>query len=139
MSASPNRIDPPVPHAPAFQKAPRGIGRLMPALRHSVGGLREAWEEAAFRDELAIAVFLLPLAYLIGKTWLETLLLWATLAIVLVVELLNSAIEAAIDRVGLEWHPLSKRAKDLGSAAVLVTIAMVGLSWIAALVYFFAD
>ena len=109
------------------------LARLGPALLHSLAGLRAGWDEAAFRQETAAALVLVPLAFWLGQGWLETALLCATVLLVLITELLNSAVEAAIDRIGLERHPLSKRAKDLGSAAVLLSLLLAGGVWLAAL------
>lgn len=110
-----------------------GLGRLWHALGYSLSGLRAAWDEKAFRQE-AIAFFaLLPLAFWLGRGWVETALLVGTLVIVLVVELLNTGIESAIDRIGPEWHELAKRAKDMGSAAVLLSLLLCAGVWAAAL------
>lgn len=79
------------------------------------------------------AIVLLPAAFVVGQDWLETAVLCAVVMLVLIVELLNSAIEAAIDRVGHEWHPLSKAAKDMGSAAVLLSLLLCGGTWVAAI------
>lgn len=80
---------------------------------------------------------MLPLAFWLGRTWVETALLAASVVLVLVVELLNTAVEAAIDRIGPEWHDLSKRAKDMGSAAVLLSLLLCLGIWVAALVHRF--
>ena len=115
------------------QKTRRGLRRVWHATLISLHGLREGWRETAFRQEVFITVLLFPAAFWVGRNWTETALLIAVLALVLIVELLNSGIEAAIDRVGLEWHSFSKKAKDLGSAAVLLSILLCGGVWIAAL------
>ncbi|PAT38262.1 diacylglycerol kinase [Vandammella animalimorsus] len=107
------------PHSPKT-----GLARLGPALRNSCHGLGAAWQEAAFRQELLLAAVLIPLAFWVGQGWLETAVLIALPVLVLLVEILNSAIEAVVDRIGPEWHPLSKKAKDLGSAAVLLALAL---------------
>lgn len=108
----------------------REIKRLISATGFSVQGLRHAWRgEAAFRFEVVVAVFLLPLALWLPVTTLERIVLVATVLLVLIIELLNSAVEAAIDRVGTEIHPLSARAKDLGSAAVFVALILVVFTW----------
>lgn len=108
-----------------------GIARIVAALRHSADGLMEAFRsEAAFRQELALCAVLIPLAVWLPVGGLERLLLIGSLIAVLVVELLNTAIEAVVDRVGLERHPLSKTAKDIGSAAVLLTLLMATGTWI---------
>ena len=102
-----------------------------------MSGLRTAWKEAAFRQEILMAMVLLPLAFLIGQTWLEVAMLGAVVMLVLIVEVLNSAIEAAIDRIGPEWHDLSRQAKDMGSAAVLLSLLLCAGVWIGALVHRF--
>lgn len=114
-----------------------GLTRLWHATGYSVAGLRAAWSEKAFRQEALLAIVLLPMAFWLGSNWLETALLLAVAVLVLVVELLNSGIEAAIDRFGGELHPLSKRAKDLGSAAVLLSLLLAGSVWALALLHRF--
>ena len=107
-----------------------GLKRILKATVHSMRGLSAAWRhESAFRQELAAIVVLLPVALWLGQSPLEKLLLVASLLLVLAVELLNSAVEAAIDRFGGEIHELSGRAKDLGSAAVFVSLVIVLLVW----------
>jgi diacylglycerol kinase (ATP) len=104
------------------------------AAAYSLAGLRAAYQgESAFRQEFWLAVVLVPLAFWLGRTWVEVALLAGTVLLVLIVELLNSAIEAAIDRISLDLHDLSKRAKDLGSAAVLLALLLTGGIWGAAL------
>ena len=115
------------------QKTRRGLNRVWHATLISLNGLKEGWREPAFRQEILFTVVMLPAAFWVGRTWVETALLIAVLTVVLIVELLNSGIEAAIDRVGPEWHSFSKMAKDLGSAAVLLSILLCGGVWIAAL------
>jgi len=110
-----------------------GLNRLWHAAGYSLQGLRAGWSEKAFRLEACWAVLLLPLACYIGSNWVEVALLAASVVLVLIVELLNSGIEAAIDRIGPEWHILSKRAKDMGSAAVLLSLLLCGGIWAAAL------
>ena len=110
-----------------------GIPRVIRATKFSVQGFAQAWtHEAAFRQELVLAAILTPVAIWLGQTILEQALLIAVLLLVLIVELFNSAIEAAIDRHGDEHHELSGRAKDMGSAAVFVSLAIVILVWGAA-------
>lgn len=104
------------------------------ATGYSLAGLRAGWNETAFRQESVAAVLMLPLAWWLGRTWVETALLAGSVILVLVVELLNTAVEAAIDRIGPEWHALSKRAKDMGSAAVLLSLLLTAGIWLAALV-----
>ena len=107
-----------------------GIMRAVRAARFSAQGFVHAWRhESAFRQELTLGVLLTPLALWLGQTALERVLLIACLLLVLIVELLNSAVEAAIDRVGDEHHELSGRAKDLGSAAVFLSLGLVLLVW----------
>ena len=111
------------------QKSRRGLNRIWHAFGYSLSGLRLAWHETAFRQEAIAAVFLVPLAFWIGQTWLEISLLTGAVLLVLVVELLNTGIESAIDRIGPEWHDLAKRAKDMGSAAVLLSLFWCTLVW----------
>lgn len=116
-------------------KKPTGISRIIKATRYSAEGIKAAWKhEAAFRQELlALAVFL-PLGLLLGQTGLERAVLIVSLMIVIVTELLNSAVEAVVDRIGQEVHPLSKRAKDMGSAAVFVSLVSVLITWVLILI-----
>jgi diacylglycerol kinase (ATP) len=114
-------------------KRRHGLARLWYALRHSFEGLRAGWAEKAFRLEAHLSLVLLPLAFWLGRSWVEVALLVGSVVAVLVVELLNTAVESAIDRVGPQWHALSKRAKDLGSAAVLLALLFCGGVWVAAL------
>ncbi len=116
------------------QKGRTGFSRIWHATGYSLAGLRAGWGEAAFRQEATAAVILLPLAFWLGRTWVEVSVLAATVVFVMVVELLNTAVETAIDRVGPEWHDLSKRAKDMGSAAVLLSLLLAFGVWTAALV-----
>ena len=120
-------IPPPHPH-----KQRTGLNRLWHATGYSLAGLRAGWREKAFRQEAVLAVLLLPLSCWLGRGWVETALLAATVVLVLITELLNSGLEAAIDRIGPELHDLSKRAKDLGSAAVLLTVLLCAGVWCAA-------
>ncbi|MCL1048876.1 diacylglycerol kinase [Shewanella abyssi] len=107
-----------------------GIKRVIRATGFSMQGLKLAWKhEAAFRQELILAVIMLPIALLVDVTTVERILLILGLFIVLIVELLNSAIEAVVDRIGDEIHPLSGQAKDIASAAVFMSLAFCGLSW----------
>lgn len=111
----------------------RGLARLWYATRHSVDGLRAGWHEPAFRQEALAAAVLLPAAYWLGRTWVEAALLIGVVVLLMVVELLNTAVESVVDRVGPEWHALSKRAKDMGSAAVLLALLLCAGVWGAAL------
>lgn len=96
----------------------------------SIHGLRAAWRrEAAFRQECVGALVLAPGAFLLAETFTQTALLLGSLGLVLVVELVNSAVEATVDRIGEEPHPLAGIAKDLGSAAVFASLAMAALTW----------
>ena len=107
-----------------------GVQRILNACRYSWAGLRAAWQhETAFRQELVAAVVLTPVAVWLAESRIEMVLLLATLWLVLLVELLNSAIEAVVDRHGEAHHPLAGRAKDLGSAAVLVSLSITALTW----------
>ena len=107
-----------------------GLGRILRATQFSVQGIAAAWKnEAAFRQELLLVLVLLPAAFWLGQTALERAVLIVSLFIVLIVELINSAIEAAIDRHGDEQHELSGRAKDMGSAAVFISLLLVVVVW----------
>ena len=106
------------------------IGRLIRALRFSYNGLRDALvDEAAFRQEAVLAVILIPVAVWLGEDNIERALMIGVLLVVLIVELLNTAVETAIDRIGSEYSDLSRKAKDLGSAAVFLSLALVVLVW----------
>lgn len=118
---------------PNPQKSRTGLNRVWHATRYSLEGLRAGWGETALRQEALAAVVLLPAAFWLGQTWVERSLLAGTVLLVLIVELLNTGIETAIDRIGLEWHDLSKRAKDMGSAAVLLSLLLCGVTWAGAL------
>jgi diacylglycerol kinase (ATP) len=119
--------------SPTAQKQRRGLARLLHATRYSIAGLRAGWREPAFKQEALLTLVLLPAAFWLGATWVETALLLAVWTAVLVVELLNTAVEAAIDRIGPEWHDLSKKAKDMGSAAVLLALTLAVAVWTLAL------
>ncbi|TBU89273.1 diacylglycerol kinase [Stutzerimonas kirkiae] len=111
-------------------KGRRGVVRILRAFGYSLAGLRAAFfGEAAFRQLLLLNLLLLPVAFLLDVSRAERALLVLVLLLTLAIELLNSAIEAVVDRVSLELHPLSKRAKDMGSAAQLVGLLMVALVW----------
>jgi diacylglycerol kinase (ATP) len=116
-------------------KGRTGIDRIVRAAGHSWSGLRLAYGgESAFRQETWLALALLPAAFWLGQGWVQVALLVGSVLLVLIVELLNSGIEAVVDRVSYEWHELSKRAKDLGSAAVMLALLLCGGIWLAALV-----
>lgn len=117
------------------QKARKGLSRVWHATGYSLAGLRAGWGEPAFRQEAIAAILLVPLAFWLGQSWVETALLVASVVFVMVVELLNTAVETAIDRIGPEWHDLSKRAKDMGSAAVLLSLLLCVGVWAAALLH----
>jgi diacylglycerol kinase (ATP) len=120
------------------QKLRSGLSRVWHAAGYSLAGLRAGWSETAFRQEALASFVLVPLAFWLGRSWVEVALLAGSVLILMAVELLNTAVEAAIDRIGLERHPLSKRAKDMGSAAVLLALLVAGGIWVAALVQRFA-
>ena len=111
------------------QKARKGLNRVWHALGYSVAGLRAGWHETAFRQEAIASILLLPTAFWLGNSWVECVLLAGTVVLVMIVELLNTGIETAIDRIGPEWHDLSKRAKDMGSAAVLLSLLLCAATW----------
>lgn len=111
------------------QKARRGLSRVWHAFGYSLAGLRAGWYETAFRQEAIASLVLLPAAFWLGGTWVETVLLAGTVILIMIVELLNTGIETAIDRIGPEWHDLSKRAKDMGSAAVLLSLLLCAGTW----------
>ena len=115
------------------QKTRTGLSRVFHAGGYSLQGLQAGWGETAFRQEAIAALILVPLAFWLGRSWVETALLAGSVLIVMIVELLNTGIETAIDRIGPEWHALSKRAKDMGSAAVLLSLLLCGGIWAAAL------
>jgi diacylglycerol kinase (ATP) len=115
------------------QKNRTGLSRVWHAFGYSLSGLKAGWHEAAFRQEAIGSFVLLPLAFFVGQTWQETALLAGTVVLVMVVELLNTGIESAIDRIGPEWHALAKRAKDTGSAAVLLSLLLCISVWTAAI------
>lgn len=121
-----------LPPAPPGPKR-TGWSRLWHAAGHSWSGLRDGWHEPAFRLELWLALLLCPAALWLGQGWVERVLLIGAVWAVLIVELLNTAVESVVDRVGPEWHALAKRAKDLGSAAVLLAAVFCGGVWLSAL------
>lgn len=121
------------------QKNRRGLARLWHAAGYSLQGLQAAWGEAAFRQEALLAVVLVPLGLMLGRTWTEGALLVGSVFAVLIVELLNTGVESVVDRVGPEWHDLSKRAKDLGSAAVLLSLLYAAGLWLTVIVLRWMD
>ena len=119
-------------------KGKRGLQRVLNATRYSIDGLKAAWQhEDAFRQEAVLAAVMLPVALLLPVGLVEKILLIAVVLLVLIVELLNSAIEVAIDRDSYRIDPLAKRAKDLGSAAVMLALVLAGGTWIAVLAVHF--
>jgi diacylglycerol kinase (ATP) len=114
---------------PLAQKSRTGLSRLWHATTYSLNGLRLGWGETAFRQEVLIAVFLIPLAFFIAQDWSVRVILIASVLLVLVVELLNTAIESVVDLCSPEWHSLAKRAKDLASAAVLISLCTAVVVW----------
>jgi diacylglycerol kinase (ATP) len=133
MSTPPEALPPVNP-----QKMRSGLNRIWHAAGYSLEGLQAGWRETAFRQEALLAIVLVPSAFWLGRGWAETALLAGTVLLVLIVELLNSGIEAAIDRIGPERHELSKRAKDMGSAAVMLALLIAGGTWAGALFARFA-
>jgi diacylglycerol kinase (ATP) len=118
-------------HAAIDRYKPRGLTRVLRALVSSWRGLAGAFrEEAAFRQELTLAVFVIPLGLWLGHTGIERALLIAPMLLILIVELVNSAIEATVDRIGLERHALAGLAKDIGSAAVLMSFVLLTAVWL---------
>ncbi|MFZ0009484.1 MAG: diacylglycerol kinase [Steroidobacteraceae bacterium] len=118
-------------HAAVDRYKPRGVTRVLRALVASGQGLAGAFrEEAAFRQELTLALLVIPLGLWLGHTGIERALLIAPMLLILIVELLNSAIEAAVDRIGLERHVLAGLAKDIGSAAVLMSFVLLVAVWL---------
>jgi diacylglycerol kinase (ATP) len=110
---------------------PQGLARLLRSFGNSWKGFVGAFrEEAAFRQELALALVVVPAGLWLGRNGVERTLLVGPMLLVLIVELLNSAVEATVDRVGLERHPLSGLAKDIGSAAVFTSFALLALAWL---------
>jgi diacylglycerol kinase (ATP) len=115
-------------------KGERGLRRVLNATRYSIDGLRSAWaHEDAFRQELVLAAVMVPLAIVLPVTLPEKLLLIGVVVLVLIVELLNTAVEATVDRDSLEINPLGKRAKDYASAAVMLSLLLAGGTWAAIL------
>ena len=108
----------------------KGLKRLINACLFSVAGFKATWtHEEAFRQEVILFVITTPLAIWLGETNIEKLLLIGSMVLVLLVELLNTAVEAVVDRVGFEHHELSGRAKDIGSAAVMLSLVWAGITW----------
>lgn len=107
-----------------------GLFRIWRAFLCSLAGYRDAWQgEAAFRQELLLVLIAAPFAFLLGDGKVEVALLVGSLFLILITELLNTAVEYVVDRFGDEWHPLSRKAKDVGSAAVLTSLLCAALIW----------
>lgn len=132
-SLPPEGLASPHPH-----KLRTGLSRVWHATGYSLAGLRAGWDETAFRQETLAAIVLLPLAFWLGAGWVQAALLAGSVLLVMIVELLNTGIETVVDRIGPEWHDLSKRAKDMGSAAVLLALLLALGIWTAAIVERFA-
>lgn len=111
-------------------KGKTGLTRIWNAFKYSLDGLRAAYKhEDAFRQEVLLAIILIPTALLSHTSGVEKAMLIASVLLVLIVELVNSAVEATVDRISLEQHRLAKRAKDIGSASVLITLLNLALIW----------
>ena len=122
--------DPPHPQAESPFKGKTGLIRVWNAFHYSLAGLRAAYRhEDAFRQEVMLALVLVPLACVLPVGGIGRALMIASVLLVLIVELLNSAVEAAVDRISLENHQLAKRAKDIGSAAVFISLLNVAIVW----------
>lgn len=121
-------------------QGPQGIQRIIKAFGYSLQGIQAAYRhEEAFRQEVWLAAVMVPAGFWFGQTALEQAILVAVVLLVLIVELLNSAIEAVVDRIGAEQHELAGRAKDIGSAAVFLSLTIVVIVWgIILLPYFLA-
>jgi diacylglycerol kinase (ATP) len=110
---------------------PTGMTRVIRAFGYSFQGFRHAWrEEAAFRQEAILAAVLMPVGLYLGRSGMERALLATPVLLILVVEILNSAVEAVVDRSGTERHPLAGMAKDMGSAAVFLSFVILGTVWL---------
>lgn len=133
MNQAPDNVTPSANEPANAQKSRTGVNRLIHAAGYSLQGLRAGWGETAFRQEAMASIILLPAAFWLGRTWVEIALLAGSVLFVMITELLNTGIETAIDRIGPEWHDLSKRAKDMGSAAVLLSVLLSAGVWVAAL------
>ncbi|WP_298939489.1 diacylglycerol kinase [uncultured Psychromonas sp.] len=108
-----------------------GLKRIFLAFGYSINGIKSAFKhEAAFRQEILLAVILIPTAFILEVSQIERILLISPVVLVIIFEIINSAIEAVVDRVGTEFHELAGRAKDMGSAAVLIALALTAYIWI---------
>jgi len=118
------------PTPPPVPPKRRGISRLIAAARYSFAGLSSAFRsEEAFRLECLALVVLSPLAFVLGDNALEVVLMIGSVMLLMIIELLNTAVEAVVDRIGVEYHELSRQAKDIGSAAVFVGMMLVAFVW----------
>ena len=111
------------------QKTRTGLDRIARAFGISMQGLQAAWLEKAFRQEVALSVVLVPLALVLGRSWVETMMMLLCVALMLICEIANSALEAVVDRIGPEFHVLSGRAKDMGSAMVFISLVLCVLAY----------
>ena len=122
------------PEAQALEspfKGKTGLARIVQAFFNSLAGLVEAWRnESAFRQEILLAAILVPIAFVLPATRAEKALLIGAVILVVIVELLNTGVEVAVDRISFEHHSLSKRAKDIGSAAVFVSLVLLAVVWL---------
>lgn len=124
------------PHIESPFKGKTGLRRLFNAFGYSLDGFKAAYKhEDAFRQEVLLSVILTPLAFYLGNSAIEIALMITSVLLVLIVELLNSAIEAVVDRVSIERHELAKRAKDIGSAAVFIALLIMVVVWCLILFY----
>lgn len=113
----------------------KGFTHFIKAIGYSIQGFKQASKETAFQHELFIAVILIPSAFWLGKSAVEWVLMIGSILLVLAIELLNSAIEAVVDRIGTEYHELSGKAKDLGSAAVFIALLIMVLTWLLLIIF----
>lgn len=124
------------PHIESPFKGKTGLRRLFNAFGYSLDGFKAAYKhEDAFRQEVLLSIILTPLAFYLGNSAIEIALMITSVLLVLIVELLNSAIEAVVDRVSIERHELAKRAKDIGSAAVFIALLIMVVVWCLILFY----
>ena len=139
LASSPvNKAYAPGEEPASAQKYRKGLIRVLHAFGYSLAGLKAGWYETAFRQEAMASIILIPAAFWLGRTWIETVLLAGTVVLIMIVELLTTGIETAIDRIGPEWHDLSKRAKDMGSAAVLLSLLLCAGTWAMAMIQRFS-
>jgi diacylglycerol kinase (ATP) len=130
VTVDPGRPQKDSPELESPHKGKTGLKRVLKATVYSFDGLKSAWKhEDAFRQEAILASWMIPVTFLLTQNNLARAMMIASILLVLIVELVNSAIEAAVDRISLENHHLAKRAKDIGSAAVFVSLINVVLVW----------